>query len=320
MMPAGSISILKYSPELKNLWDEFVDRSKNGTFLFKRDYMDYHSDRFTDNSLLFYRKNSLYCILPANRTGSTINSHGGLTYGGIIMGDRCRAEGVLDVFSAMIDYLKDQGFSKIIYKPVPHIYHRIPSEEDLYALFRHDAYLSVRTISSTIDFKKPLPFNKGRKETIAKALKYNIKVEVSNDYDAFWNILTQNLRDTHNAIPVHSLSEIKSLASLFPQNIKLFGAFKDNEMIGGIVIFISRNVIHTQYISASPQGKLHGAVDAIISYLLENPLRYSPDGIEYFDFGTSNEEKGRYLNENLIYHKEGFGARAICYDTYEMNL
>ena len=39
-----------------------------------------------------------------------------------------------------------------------------------------------------------------------------------------------------------------------------------------------------------------------------------------FDFGISTEQGGRYLNEGLIFQKEGFGARTVVYDTYELNI
>ena len=40
----------------------------------------------------------------------------------------------------------------------------------------------------------------------------------------------------------------------------------------------------------------------------------------YIDIGNSNEQGGWVLNENLIFRKETCGARAIVFDTYELNL
>ena len=59
-----------YEDSQKQVWDEFVGGSKNGTFLFFRDYMDYHRDRFEDHSLLIWEDNGrLIALLPANREG-----------------------------------------------------------------------------------------------------------------------------------------------------------------------------------------------------------------------------------------------------------
>ena len=41
---------------------------------------------------------------------------------------------------------------------------------------------------------------------------------------------------------------------------------------------------------------------------------------KYFDFGISTEKGGSYLNRGLAAYKESFGARAIMYDTYEVDV
>ena len=73
--------IIKYTPEYRQQWDEYVAKARNATFLFYRNYMDYHSDRFKDYSLLFFKKGKLHSILPAHQVGKTLCSHFGHTYG-----------------------------------------------------------------------------------------------------------------------------------------------------------------------------------------------------------------------------------------------
>ena len=43
--------VFKYTAENKIEWDHFIATAKNATFLFQRDFMDYHQDRFEDFSL-----------------------------------------------------------------------------------------------------------------------------------------------------------------------------------------------------------------------------------------------------------------------------
>ena len=148
-----------------------------------------------------------------------------------------------------------------------------------------------------------------------KALKADIDVKESSDFKSFWNILENNLREKYEAQPVHSLSEILSLSSKFPDNIKLYCAYHKEKILGGILCYITNSVVHCQYISATPEGKKTGAVDAIVLWLLDA----YPEK-KYFDMGTSNGDNGRYLNESLIYQKEGFGGRAVCYDIYRIIL
>lgn len=312
----GNIEIKRYNPDLKELWDDFVESSKNGTFLFKRDYMDYHSDRFQDHSFLIYRKGKLYCLLPANIREDTLYSHQGLTYGGLVMSNKCTTQGILDVFEFLLKYISKESIKYFIYKPIPYIYSCLPAQEDLYALFRNEAVIIVRNVSTTIFRPDSIKFIKDRRAAIRKAIANEVLVKESKDYISFWNILNQNLSTKYGTSSVHSLKEIELLASRFPDNIKLFSAYKNEKMIGGVVCYITKKVVHTQYISADPYGKSIGAIDLIIDHLLNQEFI----GIPYFDFGISNEDNGRYLNQTLIYQKEGFGGRAVCYDTYQITL
>lgn len=312
----NEIEIIRYTPEAKEKWNMFVRESKNGTFLLDRDYMDYHADRFEDHSLLFFRNGNLHSLLPACRIDDTLVSHAGLTYGGLIMNSRTTTADTLLLFKLLKQYLLDEGFSGFYYKPVPHIYHTLPAEEDLYALFRINATLTVRNVSSVIDLSNRLKFRDIRKSGIRKAKRCGVKIVESDDLNSFWTILSANLLDRHHATPVHTIDEISALKSRFPDNIRLHAALIDGRMIAGTLVFDTPQVLHTQYISASPEGKECGALDLLFATLTDEIY---PDK-RYFDFGTSNEDRGQKLNESLIYQKEGFGGRAICYDTYSIPL
>src|SRR5215212_5561363 len=119
-----------YTPLQKPLWDEFVLKSKNGTFLFFRDYMDYHADRFVDHSLLLWEDDKLVAVLPANRGETSLVSHGGLTYGGLVIGADMRTATMADLFTALLEHLRERKIATLIYKTIPHVYHSLPAEED----------------------------------------------------------------------------------------------------------------------------------------------------------------------------------------------
>ena len=86
------ITTERYTADKLEEWNGFVALAKNGTFLIDRRFMDYHSDRFADFSIMFYdEKNRLVALLPANRKGDSVCSHRGLTYGGLVMGDCLRS-------------------------------------------------------------------------------------------------------------------------------------------------------------------------------------------------------------------------------------
>ena len=143
--------IVRYTSAHHDEWNKFVAASKNGTFLFDRRFMDYHADRFEDCSLMIYRRGVLYALLPANIKGEVLTSHGGLTYGGLVMSDKCTAKGVQEAFEAINDYLRVIAVRKVVYKAIPWIYHQQPAEEDLFALTSVCfARLIIRDISSAI--------------------------------------------------------------------------------------------------------------------------------------------------------------------------
>lgn len=311
--------IKRYTAQNKAEWNRFLETAKNATFLFNREYMDYHSDRFQDNSLMVYRKGALYALLPANVRGNTLYSHQGLTYGGLIMNKKATTAEIMEVFSLINQFVKDEGVEKVIYKPTPYIYHTVPAQEDLYALFRlTDAHVIGRNISSTIYQEDKIKFIESRKSGIRKAKNTHISIEESDDFGAFWEILESNLQLRYGVKPVHSLDEIKLLAGRFPDKIKLFLAkSEDGRALGGTVIYITcPRVVHTQYISANLEGKENGALDLLFDYLINEKFCDYP----IFDFGQSTEEQGRVLNESLIFQKEGFGGRGMLYDIYEYSL
>ena len=307
--------IRRYQKELKDTWNDFVETSKNGTFLIDRNYMDYHSDRFNDHSLMFYSDKELIALLPANLQDQTLYSHQGLTYGGLIMSNKIKTSQVLEIFDHLINYLRSINITKLIYKKIPYIYHRYPAEEDLYALFRNNAILFRRDISTVINISNKIGFSKSKKCGLSKARQSGVLVKKSDDLESFMTIEKEVLKH-HNAKPVHSREELCALIKNFPDNIKLFASFMESKMIAGVIVFEESEIIHLQYMANSALGMEIGGLDVIVKYLLEEEYKDK----KYFDFGISTEQHGRFLNEGLISQKEMFGGRAVCYDHYELDI
>ena len=312
------ISISKYDSSLATRWDDFVRSSRNGTFLHQRGYMDYHSDRFTDCSLVATIDGKWCAVLPACIDGDTLYSHRGLTYGSWLLPlkhfDATTMVGVMDAAAL---WMQENGMHHLVYKPVPHIYHCYPCEEDLYALFRHGARLVETNISTTIDLTCPLPLDRGNKSGANAARKAGITVGRSEDWKGYWQLLTSLLGERYGTRPVHTLDEMGLLQGRFPDNIRLHTATLDGELMAGVVMYLSRPVAHCQYIGASPAGKDSKALTLLFSQLIEE---YRQQGYRYFDFGISNEDHGHYLNEGLVRQKFRLGGRGIVYNTLEVTL
>lgn len=311
------VKVKKYSHQDKTDWDEFIKLSKNGHFMFLRDYMDYHSDRFEDNSLILIDKRNRICaIFPANIKENALYSHQGLTFGGLVLSEKVTTALVYEMFESLASYCKIKKIKKIIYKPIPYIYSSLPSQEDLYVLFIQQAKILRRDVSSSINLEAPIRYSKGRKWSINKAKKENIQVNESTDYSNFWPLLSQVLMSHHDAAPVHSLTEIEHLHKHFPRNIRLFTAEHHGEIIAGAVIYETNLVAHTQYLANSELGRALGGLDLILDHLIKNVYKDK----KYFDFGISTENSGLFLNLGLIAQKEGFGASAVVHDFYEINI
>ena len=273
------LEIVRYTPDKSEEWNRFVAKSKNGTFLLNRSYMDYHADRFQDYSLMVYRRGKLYALLPGCVDGDTYYSHQGLT-------------------------------------STPWIYHKQPSEEDLYAIVEACGATMSRGLSSTISRECLNKWYRIRECGVKHARQLGLTVEEETDFRPFWKILTRNLKERYGLNPVHTVEEIELLHCRFPENIRLMVVKNQHETIGGTVLYITDKVVHSQYIAASSKGKEEHALDLLFYEVIEQALQTHA----YFDFGISTEKHGTYLNEQLIYQKEGFGGRGICYDWYEWTL
>lgn len=320
------MQIHRYTPQDQSVWDAFVRSSKNGTFLFERRYMDYHSDRFCDHSLIISDdKGRLLALLPANEVTSphlSLYSHQGLTYGGFVLSSTIMAEQVMQLFDAVIAYLRPLGFTEWYYKPMPTIYHQCPAEEDQYALFRHDAQLVVCNLSCTVPLSftpQQPPVERRRRRGVTRAESLGYQVIADAPLERFWPIMVRNLQERYDAAPVHTLAEMQLLQGRLPEHIRCYLCLDaQGEPQAGAVIYLAHPMtIHVQYGHATAQGKSDGALDLLYTQLIDH---YRTEGYHYFDFGTSNEQGGRILNASLIAQKEGFGGRGIAYRTYLIHL
>lgn len=306
-----------YSNEKKAEWDSFVESCKTPLFFFKRDFIEYHADRFTDSSLMFYKDDVLVSVLPASSDDKVLVSHGGLTYGGMLLSSKVRVEVVSEVFSVLVEKTIELGFEKIVYKSTPHIFHKYGAQEDLYFLFNElGGKIYRRDLSSYISLSNRIKLSKGRKWLIARAKKLGLAVNYSSSWDTFHELLSIVL-DKHEVKPVHTAKELKYLADLFPNNVKLKVVESEGVMIAAALLFMFDGVVHTQYLAANDQGRESGALD----FLIESSIKESQEkGFTYFSFGTSTEQQGKVLNVGLAAQKESFGARGLVLDFYEIDL
>lgn len=309
-------TIKRYEPKDYQQWNTFAGKAKNATFLFHRDFMEYHSDRFEDYSIIVMQNAKWIALLPANRVGATIFSHQGLTYGGFVFAEKIKMTEALEVFTSVLEHLEKSGISKLQIKLIPPFYCSHFSEEIDYLLFLAQARLWRRDFLSVLDLQRPFSLSKDRKQCARRGLKNQLEIREDNNLELFWNqILIPNLKKKHDIAPVHSLEEIVSLQALFPKNIRHFNVYHQGEIVAGSTIFVTDRVAHPQYISGNDQKNALGSLDFLYQHLINEVFKE----MDFFDFGTSNEFNGTKVNEGLLFWKESFGAHTIVQDHYEVD-
>lgn len=312
-------SIRRYGPEDAELWDRLVVDSRQGTLLHRRGYMDYHSDRFQDSSLIAVRKGKPTAILPANiDSEGTLRSHGGLTYGGWLTPlSHFDGTDMLGLFGTWIEWCRANRIREIIYKATPHIYHRIPAEEDLYALFRFGAIIETVNLSTVIDMREIQAFNTQQKRHLKKSAAANPWIRETDNVAEFMPLLKECLKERHGASPVHSQQELQLLKDRFPHGIRLFlaGSGTSSQPEAAVCIYDTNSIAHCQYIATSESGRQNG----VLTYLFHHLIHDVFSDHRYFDFGTSNEDAGRVLNSGLLHQKTGLGGRGVSYQIFRLN-
>jgi len=278
--------------------------------------MEYHKDRFEDYSLLVFKEKKLAAIVPATISGTTVFSHQGLTYGGLVTAKSLRFEDTLHCFKAVLEFLNSDGIDSLQIKQLPSIYNSAPSDELAYLLFLVEANLIRRDALSVIDTSLTERFSGSRLEGCKRAEKHGLIVKETDNLASFWNdILIPNLQQKHQKQPVHSLEEINSLKKRFPKNIRQFNVYHQDTLVAGTTIFETKQVAHAQYISGNADKNTLGSLDTLYAHLVRTVFKEKA----YIDFGMSNEDAGRRVNKGLLFWKEGFGARTITQDFYSIS-
>jgi Acetyltransferase (GNAT) domain len=309
-------AVEQYDSRRKEAWDDFLAETKNSSFLFHRDYMDYHRDRFEDHSLLIFLRGHLVAVLPANRTSENeLVSHQGLSYGGLVVHRDATLMEIMACFHALLRYLHSFRIEKLLYKEIPAFYNSLPGGEVAYCLFLVNARLYRRDCALVIPLGDRLPIQKRRRRQVRRAATSHASVAEENVFTPFWErVLVPRLAARYGVAPVHSVEEITLLASRFPENIKQFSVYCDGGIVAGATVYETPRIAHAQYIASTDQGRKIGALDFLFNWLIEERYRNKV----CFDFGISNENEGRSLNFGLLDWKEGFGARCSAHNFYEI--
>ncbi|WP_300490103.1 GNAT family N-acetyltransferase [Flavobacterium sp.] len=313
-----NFKIRKYSEKDYNLWNDFVNQSENGTFLFLRDFMEYHKDRFEDGSLMIFEKETVVALLPANRKGNELHSHGGLTYGGLLVQENHGHAYLESLFTALCDYLKAASLEHLVFKSRPSFYTAGSNREWHNFLIRNGAALYRSDISMAIDYQRPLQIGKSKLKRYRKPENELLEVVQEQDFGPFWNeVLEPRLSEKYEAKPVHTLDEITLLHHKFPENIQQYSVYRDGRIVAGITLFVDTYVVKSQYGATTAEGEQLRALDYLFITLI---LKFKAEGKYFFDMGTVSQKEGKTYNPGLLKQKEELGCAMYTQDFYSLPL
>jgi hypothetical protein len=319
------MKVIPYSDKDSTRWDLFVPRAAQGTVIHSRKFIGYHLNRFKDVSLLIVNEKGnlrgLFVAAISPNNPKCIISHPGLTYGGLLHEPNCRAEEVMDMLAAILDWYRKLDYLSILYKSVPFHIHKQVVQTDHYALWRENSKLVRRDLWNVIDLKQPRIMSKGHAWSYKKAIKTGLqifKLETSG-IGAFHALLDANLRERHDTKPVHSLVEIEELQRRLPADIETWGCqTQTGELLAATWIFkLHSKCWHTQYIASNSHGRELFASDLLLEEIIDCAVK---DKVDYFSFGSSTDNGGKELNNGLFGFKAGFGPGSVVQDFYEVLL
>lgn len=310
------ILVRRYDTIDFDTWNNFVSSSINGIFLFDRNYMQHHSHKFDDYSLIIENETQWLAILPANKSENTLYSHQFLTYGGLIFNEDLKQIDVLEILKEILIYLEQKQILILNLKIVPTIYCKKPAADLEFALWIGKGELSSRKCSKVLDLNQDFKISKTRQESIRRGQKNNLEIREETNFEPFWTqVLQPNMMQRHHTKPIHSFEEITLLKKKFPNNIRHFNVYSNNKIVAGSTIFIANNVAYPQHISALENRNILGSIDFLYYYLIKNVFADS----HFFDFGTSNNHDGKKIDAKLIFWKESYGSQTVLHDSYDIS-
>ncbi|NOY77685.1 MAG: GNAT family N-acetyltransferase [Calditrichaeota bacterium] len=318
----ASLEVSRFKERDSEAWDRFVESANNGTLFHTRKFLGYHPpDRFTDHSLIFWNGSKIAAVFPAaeyvENEARILHSHPGASYGGWVVPRDIHLKRSFDLVQALIRYARSENFRKIDLTFAPIFYsHEINNYLD-FSLFMNGFTYRKREVSSfvTLNFTEDTVLQKFKPESrtaVRRAMKLGVTIRDSNDFPQFYEILKKNLKMRHNVQPTHTLDELLLLKKMFPDKIHLYGAYLDDRIIAGVVMFHCNPLVNLAfYISHDEAYQQYRPVNLLFYEVFKKTIR---QGFRYFDFGifTVNMEP----NWGLARFKENFGSKGIFRDTF----
>lgn len=321
------IEIKRFESSMSAEWDKFVGQSVNGTFLHTRAFYNHNPlNEPEDCSMMFFSNGRLTGLFPANRyesaAGAVMHSYSRSTYGGLIVNRSCGVEDSVEMVRLLIEEAKNSGIREIIARNPFRILSESFCDQIDYALWYNGFSVKARELEIAIPLTTEGSLLKNYSDSTYRSIKKSLKkihVRESDDLQAYWQILDQNLKERHGVLPTHSYSQIRDLiVNVGPEKVKLMAAYLDDKMVAGILCFlINERCIHAQYIASLHEFQEHRPLNAVIHQI---SLWGLSEKYRYFNLGMANENSGKVFNAGLFRFKEGFGGTGVLRETMSITI
>lgn len=317
-----NIIIEEYDGSWDSEWDLFVSKSNNGTIFHKQAFLHYHKEgKFDFHHLVIKSDDEVLALLPGgiSNSGDQFWSPMGASYGSFVINDIPFSLS-LRIVDKFIEY-SSKRFKEVFIIPPPIIYNKIYNQHIEYAMLYRKFDFENHYISHSVDLRKGVDyfnnFDVKARRIIRSIYKQNeLRIEESNDFEAFYPILEEN-KARHNVKPTHSLEDLLKLNSLLPGELKLFMVYKREKPIAGSLLFLTNSKVALCFYVMMLYEYKH--LKPIFLCLNETIKWAQHNGYEWFDIGVSQDtsaEDPMTPAESLIYFKERFFARGLLRSTF----
>lgn len=323
------IEIVPYSESVRTDWERFVSQEAiNSTFLHSRAFFDHNLlNAKDDSSLLFYKGGKVIAIFPAilyvENSKRILHSHLRATYGGFIISNKIGVEAAVNIVKQTISFAKEKNVDQIIVRNPFRIFNSELCDETDYAMWLLGFKIKSRELEFAIKLFEDISRCKSQyhNDVRRNVKKAHESIEVSHieNLKEFWMLLEQSLWIRHRKKPIHDYNTIvKLIEAVGKDKILAFGAYHNQKLIGGCLIFIANSrVLHGQYIADDLNFRYLKPVHALIDHTIEYGCK---NGYSYFNLGMANEDEGTKINYGLLTLKEHFGGRGSVRETMYLNI
>jgi len=312
----NDIIIEKYRDELKEKWDNFVDKANNGTIFHKIQFLNYHPEnRFDFHHLIFQKDSATVALLPGMLNKGIYKSPAGASFGGIVMDDMSFRKTDI-IVKKFLEYCRNNGIKDVYFTFPPMVYLKEMNKNLEYVLLYNGFSYSTNMYTSIINLSQlgetPLKnFHQNARNAIRKGTKSDLEIKLSEDYKTFYPILLKN-KEKFKVSVTHSLDELKKLNNLLPDTLKLFLVYRKGILLGGSLIFVcNERALLAFYIALNYDYQEYRP----INYLLYEIIKWGKkNGFKCLDLGVNQEESKdnpMEVNRGLISFKSSMGAQGF---------